>query len=243
MLRKLRRRRIRPRRIEPAYGPVCTAADSTDVRIAVLSIVWLNLLVAGNAAAAANPSGPARSAASSTPARNGGPGGDTVAAADASPADTETAAADARLTRLKRLIGSSGLDARTADDKAWVIAYSGEHLDTVAVYVSLYDDYALVQSEVSRMQPTLEQAVEMLRLNYALDLARIAVDDAGVVTAMQQAEIHDLTGPALKQMVEEVARAADRCAGLLAKETPPALPDLTLPPARTLDLPPLIHHA
>src|SRR5436190_2192478 len=74
------------------------------------------------------------------PPRHGGPGGDPAVAGDvACAAPSEALAAYARLSRLKRLIDSSGLNTRTADDKAWVVAYSGEHLETVAVYVSLYD--------------------------------------------------------------------------------------------------------
>lgn len=147
---------------------------------------------------------------------------------------------DAGLVRLKKLIESSGLNTKTADDKMWVVAYSGEHLETVAVYISLYDDYALAQSEVSNDKPTLDQAIRVLKLNYALDLARIAIDDDGVVTALQQADLHDLTGPALKQMVEEVARAADQCAELLAKMSSPPAPDLTMSRAGGLTAVPLL---
>ena len=117
-----------------------------------------------------------------------------------------------RLAALRTLVESSGLKVRTADHTSWVVAYVGDHLETVVVYISLFERFALVQSEVIDAEPTMEQAIQILRMNYVLDLARIAIDDTGVVMALQQADIATLSGPALRRMVQDVAQAADDCA-------------------------------
>jgi hypothetical protein len=124
----------------------------------------------------------------------------------------DAAASDDHLATLRLLVESSGLKVRTVDHKSWVIAYTGDNLETIVVYISLFEHFALVQSEVADAKPTMDQAIQILKMNYVLDLARIAIDDTGVVTALQQGEVALLSATALRRMVEDVAQAADDCA-------------------------------
>ena len=87
----------------------------------------------------------------------------------------------------------------------------------VEIYVSVYGDLALVQTQLEGIgEPTTEQMTEILRLNYEMDLVKVALDGDGVVSVLNEASLRLLDGQALAQIVEAVAAVADEVAALLS---------------------------
>ena len=87
----------------------------------------------------------------------------------------------------------------------------------VEIYVSVYGDLALVQTQLEGIgEPTAEQMTEILRLNYEMDLVKVALDGDGVVSVLNEASLRLLDGQALAQIVEAVAAVADEVAALLS---------------------------
>ncbi len=126
-------------------------------------------------------------------------------------------AESAHVATMLALLEGSGLRYEKVTEQSWSITYEGNNLDTVGLYVSIYGDFALVQSVVANnTEPTPEQMTEMLRINFDVDVAKVSVDGNGNITALNETELRLLDAQGLTHIVDAVAAAADEVASLLS---------------------------
>jgi hypothetical protein len=118
---------------------------------------------------------------------------------------------------LRRLLDESGLEYEEVAESLWSVSYGGSSLSRVEVYLSPYGDLILTQAFlVDPPTLTMHQMDRLLRMNYEIDLAKIAIDGDGDLAVLNETEVAALNGLGLARVVNSVARITDELAGLLA---------------------------
>jgi hypothetical protein len=152
--------------------------------------------------------------------------GQTAAAARPAPPSTEMArqvtspaAADATFAqnqeRLTRLLKETRLDFTTSE-KSFVVKFDGQRADSISVYVSVYEDLALIQSQTLWSASAASRQLEvLLRLNFDSDLVKLGISEDRLI-ALTETELRTLDATLLKRLIQNVADFADETYGTLA---------------------------
>ena len=129
-----------------------------------------------------------------------------------------TAALAKGQARLAVLLKETRLDFTTSEDSS-VVKFKGTNADAVSVYVKLYGDLVLVQTQTVWSQPlSANQLKQLLSLNFKNDLAKLAITEDRVI-ALTETELRTLDATFLKRILESVAALADDAYGALSTAT------------------------
>lgn len=129
---------------------------------------------------------------------------------------TSTGATQQDTARLARLIEQSGEKFTKSGDVEWMAEYEGDFSKTIQVFVTLASNMVIVTSVVDKEAPsTMATMVELMRLNYDTDFAKLGLHKNQSLIALTEADFAPLDGPTLKRLVRGVATLADKTVGVL----------------------------
>jgi hypothetical protein len=146
-------------------------------------------------------------------------GGDASALSGVEAESTTDLLDPTSVARLSAIIDASDATFERSDNTTWVTSYEGgDYLEQIDVYVRLYTDgLVLVQALTVDADTELTDAhlIDLLKLNYNLDLAKVSLSEDGTVSAMTETELRLLDGSGLELITLSVALAADEAVGIL----------------------------
>jgi hypothetical protein len=119
--------------------------------------------------------------------------------------------------RLASLVGQSTHHFEKADDGSWSVAFKGAHAERLVVTVSTFADLVVASSLISNgyKLTTSDEAMQLLKANYASDLVKASVTADGSLLALNETELRLLDVEGLDRVVNAVAVLADDVVGLI----------------------------
>jgi hypothetical protein len=156
---------------------------------------------------------------------------DSSTSSHSSGSASDSAGAKVDIAGMLKLLEASGLNYKKTGESSWSVSYKGDNLPVVVVNIWNADGYTVFASTVARKpRLTPEKMHEIMRANYAFNLAKAALDEDQDLIVLNEAETRLLDGAGLERIADMVASAADDVAGLLngatARET---MPELRMP--------------
>lgn len=131
-------------------------------------------------------------------------------------AGTSTGTAPQDTARMARLIEQSGETFVKDGDAQWVADYEGDFTKSIKVFVTLSGNMVILTSVVDTKAPTnVATMVELMRLNYDADFAKLGLHKNQSLLALTEADFAPLDGPTLKRLVRGVATLTDKAVGVL----------------------------
>ena len=140
--------------------------------------------------------------------------------------------------KLQSLLASSRYKPEKATETSWLVRFTGNHAQSLPVYISEYRGFVLVQGIAAKnVNLSPSQMEQLLKANLNTDLTRISVSNDKALVVLGEADLRVLDAAGLEQLVDEVASNVDNAFDFIDKGGGAVMgnrPALTGPPSGRL---------